>query len=299
MIKMNYIQEYVTLVETLNFSKTAELLYITQPALSRHIASIEVEMGGKLLERTTRNVVVTPAGEAVYECFQNILHQYSLAKERTAFLSSDKTGTLRFSVPHYWTEHFAEPLIEKFLDENPECSIDLDPCVPKEGLNDVLEGRSDVLISTAFSKIDENICRIPFLPGRLAVVCLKDDPIAEYDEIHLADVDASTIVSLNFENSSFEDFNVFISALLAKRNIFPKKFFFAQQVDTLCLTLKRNGGISIIPYGSEHMARSYCKIIPLLDDDCVIPIYIYYRADNNSPLIPKLMRCAKEIRDDV
>ena len=41
MIKLNYIEEYVTLAENLNFTKTANHLYITQPALSRHISIIE------------------------------------------------------------------------------------------------------------------------------------------------------------------------------------------------------------------------------------------------------------------
>ena len=41
MIKLNYIQEYILLAETLNFSKTAEMSYITQPALSRHILVLE------------------------------------------------------------------------------------------------------------------------------------------------------------------------------------------------------------------------------------------------------------------
>ncbi len=69
MIKLNYIQEYILLAETLNFSKTAEMSYITQPALSRHILVLEEEMGTKLLLRTTRNVQLTPAGEMVYEAF--------------------------------------------------------------------------------------------------------------------------------------------------------------------------------------------------------------------------------------
>lgn len=45
MIKISYLREFVLLAETLNFSKTAEKSYITQPALSRHLALLEDEMG--------------------------------------------------------------------------------------------------------------------------------------------------------------------------------------------------------------------------------------------------------------
>ena len=62
MIKISYLREFVLLAETLNFSKTAEKSYITQPALSRHLALLEDEMGATLMERTTRKVSLTPAG---------------------------------------------------------------------------------------------------------------------------------------------------------------------------------------------------------------------------------------------
>ena len=44
MIELSYIYEYIVLAETLNFSRAANICYITQPALSRHIAAIEEEM---------------------------------------------------------------------------------------------------------------------------------------------------------------------------------------------------------------------------------------------------------------
>ena len=83
-LKLNYIREFVTLAETLNFSKAAEKLFLAQPALSRHIAIIEEIMGGRLFQRTTRNVSLTPAGEAVYNAFIEILRQYDGAREQVS-----------------------------------------------------------------------------------------------------------------------------------------------------------------------------------------------------------------------
>ena len=60
MIKWSFIKEYVILAETLSFTKAAELSYITQPALSRHIAILEEEFDCRLFERSTREVKLTP-----------------------------------------------------------------------------------------------------------------------------------------------------------------------------------------------------------------------------------------------
>ena len=56
MTKLSYIKEYVTLAETLNYTKAAEILFTSQPAISRHISIIEEDMGVKLFVRDTRNV---------------------------------------------------------------------------------------------------------------------------------------------------------------------------------------------------------------------------------------------------
>ena len=121
MIKMEYIEEYVTLARTLNFSRTAERHYITQPALSRHIQLIEEEMGAVLLTRTTRSTELTPAGEAVYECFRSMLTLYSTARKQAQELSVSDNGIITINSPYYWTADHTEPLLSAFSVEYPMC----------------------------------------------------------------------------------------------------------------------------------------------------------------------------------
>ena len=64
-MKIDYMKEYIAVVDNLNFTITAQQLHMTQPALSRHIASIEESMGVRLLYRNTHNVEVTLEGKMV------------------------------------------------------------------------------------------------------------------------------------------------------------------------------------------------------------------------------------------
>ena len=66
-MKMEYLKEFYTLAEFLNFTNAAEKLYITQPALSRHITSMEEELGVTLLKRTTKSVELTKAGAMLHD----------------------------------------------------------------------------------------------------------------------------------------------------------------------------------------------------------------------------------------
>ena len=75
-MKMDYLREFVVLSEELNFSSAAAKLFISQSALSRHISVLEAELGSKLLERDTRNVVLTPFGYKISQKCRGILMQY-------------------------------------------------------------------------------------------------------------------------------------------------------------------------------------------------------------------------------
>ena len=73
MLKLSYLREFITLAETLSFSRTSEIRFISQPALSRHIAAIEEEFGSALFTRNTRSVVLTESGKIVYKSFVDML----------------------------------------------------------------------------------------------------------------------------------------------------------------------------------------------------------------------------------
>ena len=66
------VEYFIVLAETLHFHKAADILCISPPALSRQIALLEEELGGKLFERTTKIVSLTPNGEIAYEHFKRI-----------------------------------------------------------------------------------------------------------------------------------------------------------------------------------------------------------------------------------
>lgn len=67
---------YYALAQSLNFTQTASQQYITQPALSRSISSLEKELGIKLVNRTTHTVSLTPAGRVFAEECRKIISTY-------------------------------------------------------------------------------------------------------------------------------------------------------------------------------------------------------------------------------
>jgi DNA-binding transcriptional LysR family regulator len=95
-----WLEDFVSLVETRSFSRSAELRHVTQPAFSRRIQSLEAWLGADLIDRTSYPTRLTPAGEVFYEQALEMLGQVNNA--RALLRGSRPTGqtTIDFAVPH-------------------------------------------------------------------------------------------------------------------------------------------------------------------------------------------------------
>lgn len=76
---INRLNEFITLATLLNYSKAANQLYLTQPALSRHIHDLEQTLGTQLFIRDTHNVHLTSVGEIFLKEAQEIIQRYNHA----------------------------------------------------------------------------------------------------------------------------------------------------------------------------------------------------------------------------
>ncbi len=286
MIKISYIQEYVTLAETLNFSKTAELCYITQPALSRHIAELEEDMGAKLLERNTRSVSLTPAGESVYSNFKEILKYYRGAQKSAANFSSGKAGSIRVYSPYYWTEQYTEPAVLTFSEVNPNCEIEIVSCQPTEGIHAVIDDKADIAVSYEARGISQSIRCVPYAEDRMAVFMTEHNPLAIRSSISVEELSSEKLIHVQ----GYSEFPVAVSENIG--NFFRtydsshSEIIYSQQIDTIAMDIERHDGISIMPLGVSKMGRKYIKAVPLEGEESKIKICLYYKADNSNPLIP-------------
>ena len=92
------IEIFLTLAEELHFGRTAERLHLTQPRVTRVIAALEGHAGGKLFERTSRKVRLTPLGARLRAGLQPAYTEIIAAFADARQAASDKTGELRIGV---------------------------------------------------------------------------------------------------------------------------------------------------------------------------------------------------------
>lgn len=116
---------YVRIIETGSFSKAAEGLGITQPTVTKFVASLEKRLGTLLLHRSTRGVSPTEIGKLYYEKCKLIAQEIEEADDLASLMQSKVRGKLTISSSVAFGRRVLTPSILQFMSHHPELEVDL------------------------------------------------------------------------------------------------------------------------------------------------------------------------------
>lgn len=119
------LQAFLAVAETGSFSKGADRIFITQPAISKRIAALESELGTSLFDRIGREIQLTDAGRALRERAHRIIIDVSDAKRAILNLSGEITGRLRMAASHHIGLHRLPRPLQQFHRDQPDVSLEL------------------------------------------------------------------------------------------------------------------------------------------------------------------------------
>lgn len=119
------LRAFVATAETSSFTGAAERLGISNRLTSKYVAELEQRLGVRLLQRTTRRVGVTPAGEALLARAPALLDDLEEMLAAVTEGTRGFSGTLRISAPVTFGEIYVKDLLSRFAAPHPDLTIDL------------------------------------------------------------------------------------------------------------------------------------------------------------------------------
>jgi DNA-binding transcriptional LysR family regulator len=153
-VDMAQVEAFLTLAEELHFGRAAQRLLVSQPRVSRLIAALEREAGGRLFERTSRKVTLTPLGEQLHAGLRPAYDQMTAALEAARTTARGVTGLLRVGCAYTVAGPEVTRLTEEFSARNPGCELTLhqveniDPYGPLR--------RADIDVLVFYQAVDES-----------------------------------------------------------------------------------------------------------------------------------------------
>lgn len=109
-----------TLYEEKNITKAAQRLYISQPALTNRLQSLENEFGVQIVNRGRRGIQFTPQGEYLAKSAYDMLLRIQQIKEQVLNMEEKLTGTLRLGVSNFFTDYMLPDLLKSFKEKYPD-----------------------------------------------------------------------------------------------------------------------------------------------------------------------------------
>jgi DNA-binding transcriptional LysR family regulator len=139
------LRTFRVIAETLNFTKAAEMLNLTQSAVSHQIKALESELGAPLFIRAKRGVILTSAGKVALEYASRILDEAEEMKERVAGREAALVGQVRVAAATQALVYLFSPFFESFIEENEGIELLFRTTVSTEQtVTDILNGTADV-----------------------------------------------------------------------------------------------------------------------------------------------------------
>lgn len=188
------IEILLTVSETMNFTKAAEVLFISQQTLTYQIQVIEDEIRFKIFDRTQKSVSITPAGKTFIENLRKIDSLYKKAIEEGQNYSEKFIDDIVISLPYRSAIHILPEAMIKMENVYPSTLI-----TPKFGwenrINDFFNGHVDIIFEDYdVLKNIKGIKIIHLYKSYIYLVCNKEDNLAKKDKITMNDLKDRTLM---------------------------------------------------------------------------------------------------------
>jgi DNA-binding transcriptional LysR family regulator len=144
-MELSQLRTFRVVAETLNFTRAAERLGLTQSAVSHQIKSLETELGEPLFIRAKRGVKLSPAGQAALENAVRILDEAEALRERVSGGEHSPAGRVRAAAATQAFVHLFAPLFEGFMREQPRIDVSFRTTASTDQtVSEILNGVADV-----------------------------------------------------------------------------------------------------------------------------------------------------------
>ena len=173
------LQAFLAVADRQSFSLAAEQLHLTQPAVSKRIATLETQVGTRLFDRIGRRIALTEAGSVLLPQARRILFCVEDSRRALANLSGQVGGKLTLATSHHIGLHRLPPLLKQYTQRHPEVELDLHFLDSEQAYQGVLDGTLEMAVVTLAPHPHEQLQVVELWRDRLCFACAIDHPLTQ------------------------------------------------------------------------------------------------------------------------
>lgn len=285
----NQLKYFVAVAETRSFTKAANQYYISQTAITQQIRALEDSMEVQLIDRTSRPIQLTPAGNVFLNEAKAILERMSIAVSRVQDASTGLVGTLRIGYTKGYERSNLSNHLRAFHLDYPNILITCYRCDTDKLASGLLNGDYDVIFTWDSTNImQEDTVEYRLIEHAPLVVALYNShPFAYRSFLRRGELRNENILYMTPSGAgeSFGD-NHFME-LYKKAGYYPNILFRSSDIESILMMVAAEEGISILSsYMTSKLTNAENLVfVPLVGEgEAEDIIAVWKRGDQGLPL---------------
>lgn len=285
------LRAFLAVARYLNFRIAAEHLHIAQPAVSRAVKTLEEELGFKLLERTTRRVELTPAGDVLAQQIEAAFGQIQQAVRLAKMTSAGMAGTLMLGYSTLTVYGLISQAVVQFRGKVPDADVSLYLMSSHEQLAAISDGTIDVglLLSAA---VDGSCQHAQLYRERLVVLVAKSDPIARRSSVSVKDL--RDIPFVLGSHARWGPFRSVVDSVCLTAGFLPKVAEHGDDMPVLLRLVSLRRGVTLFAESVKGSLPPDIAAVPIQDEHAVLDVSVAWRNGPPSPLLETFLESVKD-----
>ena len=242
-MEMSQLRTFRAVAETLNFTRAAERLHLTQSAVSHQIKALEEELGEPLFIRAKRGVKLSQAGKIALEYVERILDETEALRERIAGKENSPAGRVRVAAATQAFVHLFAPLFESFMDSHPGVDLAFRTTVSTEQtVADILNGAADVGFAS-LAVYSPNLQVTKLFEDELLLIIGSEHPLARKRALTVADL--SQLRFILYEQKTV--MRKLVDDFFASLGVTPRITMLMENIEAIKSLVGAGLGASVLP----------------------------------------------------
>jgi LysR family transcriptional regulator for metE and metH len=271
--------------------RAAELLNITQSALSHQVKGLEEQAGVELFVRRSKPLKLSAAGQRLLRLAERVLPEMDAIEEEFRALRSGKTGRLHIAIECHACFEWLFPVLEQFRRAWPEVDVDIRPGLAFDALPALMREEVDLVISSDPEDLD-GIDFTPLFDYAPVFVASAQHPLAQKDFVVAEDFRDEVLITYPVERARLDVF----TQLLTPAKVEPRAIRQVELTAVILLLVASNRGVAVLPdwvlrdvrYHSDYVTR------PLTENGVTRRLFAATRADDTrKPFMSHVLRLGR------
>lgn len=290
-LEFRHLRTIKAIHEAGGLAKAADILNITQSALSHQVKGLEDQAGVELFVRRTKPLRLSSAGHRLLRLAEKILPEVAALEEDFAGLRSGKTGRLHIAIECHACFEWLFPVLETFRKAWPDVDVDIRPGLAFDALPALQREEVDLVVSSDPEEL-HGVDFTALFDYEPVFVASSQHPLAKKDFVVAEDFRREMLITYPVDRTRLDVF----SELLIPAGVEPRGIRQVELTAVILLLVASNRGVAVLPdwvvrevrYNSDYVTR------PLTEDGVTRRLYAATRdIDTTKPFMAHLLRLAR------